>query len=46
MRGWVFLGVITSSISRWESMGLIMTIADVTADRNIPATNLARFPFI
>jgi hypothetical protein len=45
IRGPVFPGVITSSISFWDNMGLMIVTADVTAERSTPAANLARCPF-
>jgi hypothetical protein len=45
IRGAVFPGVITSSISFWDNMGLMIIIADVTAERSTPAANPVRFPF-
>jgi hypothetical protein len=38
IRGSRFPGVITSSISFWDNMGLMMSIPEVTAERNIAAT--------
>jgi hypothetical protein len=46
IRGLGFPGVITSSISFWESMGLMINIADVRPEKRIPAMKRARFPFI
>jgi hypothetical protein len=37
--GPAFPGVITSSISLWDNMGLMMSIPEVAAERNIAATN-------
>jgi hypothetical protein len=45
IRGSAFLGVITSSMSRWDSIGLMIIIPDVTAERAIAAINGARLPF-
>jgi hypothetical protein len=45
IRGSVFLGIITSSMSRCESMGLRIIIPEVTAERIKPAANRPRLPF-
>ena len=40
-----FCGVITSSIIIWESLGLIIIIMEVTADKKRPSTHSPlRFP--
>jgi hypothetical protein len=45
IRGAGFPGVITSSISFCDSMGLIIIKAELTAEKAIPAARPARFPF-
>jgi hypothetical protein len=46
IRGPGFPGVITSSISFWESMGLMINVADVRPEKRIPAAKRPRLPFI
>jgi hypothetical protein len=45
MSGSVFWGIITSSISLRESMGLTMISADVIAERKKPIIKRPLFPF-